>query len=97
MNPVKTIIAIMALMILSSVMYTTYKFVGVYDEYVLLKSQSKGIKAERDYYQKLLKESDCDDEVERAVDLEKRRNDNEDKVNNPTTGIISIPFGMHER
>lgn len=92
----KYIIAFIVVVAFSIVGYGYAKALSIYDEYVLLKSQANGIKSEKDRFKDLFKEGSaiCTERVEKAIKRQKDLQDAKDKINNPNSGIVTLPLGM---
>lgn len=97
-DTITVILGVLASIVIAFVLYGFYKVFSIYDEYVLLKMQSKGNTEVTDKYKGLYDDLviECKDRVIKAVEHERKLRDAKDKINNPNSGIVTIPIGVRK-
>ena len=71
--------------------------INLSNKLAVMESNERDIKALKKDHTEAIKnaKTDCDERVKRAVAREKRRQNVENDVNNPNSGIIDLSIGMH--
>lgn len=77
---------------------TAYESHKIYEDFMLLKTSYPLLEKERDHYKKLYKDSEpkCKERIQKAIKLEKEKRDAEDKINNTSSGFVTLPGRMQQ-
>lgn len=92
----KTVIAILVLIITTILLLSMYKVYSIYDEYIVLKLQKESVDKQADNWKYLyeLEKTGCQTKIDKEVKRQKDLQYAKDKLNNPNSGIITLPIGV---